>query len=98
MTQRDDLQDLADRLKAFETRVRTTADEADKTAPLSDRHREGIEAIQGRAEQMSKRLTSQHPSTLESVRKEFESEWDALTHDFEQWLKHLDQRFAKDKC
>ena len=88
---------LHQRLDALEKRLNKKEAEIGRAGPLPPHHREQIDKISAQANTMRKKILGTEQSTWNMVKRDLEADWDALTHSFEHWVKHVDEEYRHHK-
>ena len=89
------VKDLDERLNALKRRISTKTDETGRSGPLPPHLEARISDIDTRTDAARQKLRSTESSGVDAVKDELESEWQALTNDFELWLKHVDEHYRQ---
>ena len=95
MTLPDELTELHRHLDDLGGRIGEAARQLDKRQKISAADRQKIDEMRNRAETIKQRLQGVQPSSWTAMKQEIESEWNVLTHSFEEWARHIDSDYGR---
>ena len=87
------MKNLNERLDALKRQISEKTEETGRSGPLPPHLQARIGDIGSRTDAARQKIRSTASSRPGGVKDELESEWQALTHDFELWLKHVDEHY-----